>query len=270
MNRRAVLLLALAAFAPAFAAAYDAAAMVDSSVGTMPLILTVPHDGNEPLGTTPARKKGVFVRDENTRETAEAVARALEARTGKRPYIVIAKAARKYVDPNRPEDEALESPEALPAYRAYHDRVAAYVAEVKAKYPGAGLLVDVHGQKAEPDAVLRGTRAGLTTKRLVDRFGTKAIQGGDSLIGLLAAKGYKVYPAVDAASLTEMQGYTGGFTVFHYGSQNAAGIDAIQLELGRNLRNSARFAEDLAEALVKFMDKYGLEPADKATSRGAS
>ena len=96
-------LLFLAALAPALAGAYEPDAVVDASRGDLPLILTVPHDGDLSLGTVTSRSKGVSVRDENTRETAERIARALQARTGKRPYLVIAKVSRKYLDPNRPE-----------------------------------------------------------------------------------------------------------------------------------------------------------------------
>ena len=130
--------------------------------------------------------------------------------------------------------------------------------------------MDVHGQGTDANTTGRGTRAGLTPPRLVERFGEKAIQGPDSIIGILAAKGITVNPPVDAPSLSEHKGYTGGYTVFHYGSNNPAGIDAIQLELGSRQRASERFAEDLAEALVSFMKSYGLMPKDEPRTRGPS
>jgi len=106
--------------------------------------------------------------------------------------------------------------------------------------------------------VFRGTRAGLTTKALVRRHGVAAIQGERSLIGLLAASGYHVHPPVGAASLRERPKYKGGYTVFRYGSQNASGIDAIQLEFGRALRDDPRLADDVADALAVFMQQHGL------------
>ena len=270
MKRRGVPLLFLAALAPGLAGAYDASFMVGATPGSLPQNLTVPHDGDEPLGMMASRAKGVSVRDEHTRDTAERVARALQERTGRRPYLVIAKFDRKYLDANRPESEAMESADALPAYRAYHDRVATYVAEVKTKFPDGALLVDIHGQGAETNTVFRGTRAGLTMKKLVDRFGPKALQGSDSIMGLLAAKGYSVNPALDAESMAEDPRYRGGYTVFNYGSHKPGGIDAIQLELGSKQRASERFSEDLAEALVSFMKSYGLMPKDEPRTRGPS
>ena len=238
--------------------AYDALAMVDSSKGTLPLILTVPHDGGDFLGLVPVRKKGALVRDAGTAELAQQVASILEARTGKRPYLVIARFSRKYLDANRAEQEAMESEDARPAYRVYHDQIAAYVAEVKTRYPNGSLLLDVHGQSQDPDTTFRGTRAGVTTKSLIGRHGQAAIQGGKSILGVLAAKGYAVNPPIDAQSLGEDPRYSGGFTVFQYGSQRATGIDAIQLEFGKSHRAQARLAQDFAEALIAFMNQYVL------------
>lgn len=214
------------------ARAYDPAAMVLASPGTLPLILTVPHDGDDYLGLIPARSKGEVVRDAGTRELAERVAAALEQRLGKRPYLVVARFSRKYLDANRAEQEAMES--------------------------AGALLIDVHGQAHEPDTTFRGTRAGLTVRRLLDRHGSAALQGEKSILGMLAAKGYPVNPVPGAESLREDPRFSGGYTVFAYGSHHAEGIDAIQLEFGRKHRADPQLAENLAAALVVFMTEYGL------------
>lgn len=260
MVARIALILLFAAFVPTASHAYDASSMVVSSKGTLPLILTVPHDGGEFLGFIPVRTKGVVVRDAGTRELAERVATLLEERLGKRPYVVIAKFSRKYLDANRPEHEAMESQDALPAYRAYHDQVASFVGEIKRQFPMGSLLVDVHGQSDAPYTTFRGTRAGLTAKALLNRFGPSALQGEKSITGLLAAKGYQVNPAVAEKTLLEDRRFAGGYTVFTYGSQRAEGIDAIQLEFGKYHRANMRLAEDLAEALIVFMTEYELLP----------
>jgi N-formylglutamate amidohydrolase len=257
MHRRTALSLLFATAVPA-AQAYDAAAMVIASRGTLPLILTAPHDGDTYLGMLPNRTQGTVVRDLGTRPLAERVAALLEERTGKRPYLVIARFSRKHLDANRPPDEAMESPDAMPAYRAYHDRVAGYVAEVKANFPGGALLLDVHGQSGDINTTFRGTRAGLTAKALLTRFGPSALQGDNSITGLLAARGYQVHPPVGAATLREDPRYAGGHTVFTYGSHRPDGIDAIQLEFGRNHRDNPRLPQDLTESLLAFMRQYAL------------
>lgn len=260
MLKRALLFLSLAAFLPNTSRAYDATDMVHASRGTLPLVLTVPHDGGEFLGFTPARSKGAKFRDAGTRELAERVASRLEERLGKRPYVVIAKFSRKYLDANRSEQDAMESQNALPAYRAYHDQIGAYVSELKSQFPAGSLLLDIHGQSDEPNTTFRGTRAGLTVKAMLDRFGPSVLQGDRSIIGVLAARGYQVFPALGADSLREDTRFAGGYAVFTYGSHLATGIDAIQLEFGKSHRANLRLAEDLADALVIFMTQFELLP----------
>jgi N-formylglutamate amidohydrolase len=255
---RKTILAFVFSLAPCVSLAYDASSMVVSSSGTLPLILTVPHDGDELLGSVPARQKGTVLRDAGTRALAERTAAAVEKRTGKRPYLVIARFSRKYLDANRTERDAMESVDALPAYRAYHDQIAAYIADVKSKFPGGAVLVDVHGQSDDPDTIFRGTRSGLTAKALLQRSGRACLQGDKSITGVLAAKGYAVNPPADAESLREDPRFMGGYTVFNYGSQHARGVDAIQLEFGKNHRANERLPEDLAEALVVFMTQCGL------------
>src|SRR4249920_501735 len=89
------------------AAAYDPADKIIAKQGSMPVILTVPHDGDEALGWVSPRAKGaVVVRDVGTQDLAERTADLIEKKTGTRPYLVIAKFSRKYLDANRAEEEA--------------------------------------------------------------------------------------------------------------------------------------------------------------------
>jgi N-formylglutamate amidohydrolase len=258
MHRRKFTTLSIATLLPQLAAAYEPSSVVDAAPGTLPLLLTVPHDGADFLGLFPHRTKGATVRDAGTRELAERVANLLQQKLGRRPYLVIAKFSRKHPDANRTEADAMESGEMMPAYRAYHDQVAAYVAQIRSKFPSGSLLIDVHGQSDEPNITFRGTRAGLTVKTLLSRFGPSAVQGPDSLIGQLAAKGYGIHPALNADSLREDSRFSGGYTVFTYGSHRPDGIDAIQLEFGKQHRANSRLPEDFAEAIISFMRAFDL------------
>ena len=254
--RRTLLRLALLSAVPAGAFAQEAAGWVQASTGTLPLILTAPHDGDRSIPGVPPRTRGERVRDVGTRALAEGIADALEARLGARPYLLVALFACRHVDASRPLQAALETPEAIPAYREYHDRLAAFVAEVRERFPEGALLVDVHGHGRDPDLVFRGTRSGLTVRRLVERFGPAALQGPDSLTGALAARGYRIDPPQGGTRLDEGPWFIGGHTVFAYGSHRPEGIDAIQLEFGRMLRARARTASDVADALAVFLHAY--------------
>lgn len=236
--------------------AYDAQDKIVAKQGSMPVILTVPHDGGEALGWISARTQGAVVRDTGTQELAERTADALEKKTGNRPYLVIAKFSRKFLDANRSEEEAMESVEALPAYRAYHDQIARFVAEISARFPDGALLIDVHGQSDDPGTLFRGTRGGLTVKTLLKKYGKEVLQGEYSITGVLQGKGYQVFPPVEASGLKEDRRFSGGYTVFTYGSQMPHGIDAIQLEFGKWARSKSGLAEDLADSILVFSQKY--------------
>ncbi|GCL61323.1 N-formylglutamate amidohydrolase [Pseudaquabacterium pictum] len=239
------------------AAAQDTDALVIHQPGTLPLVLTVPHDGDQPVGFTPVRRQGTAVRDIGTRPVAEQVADLLAQQLGQRPCVVIARFSRRFIDANRSEAEALESDSALPAYRAYHAAVAGCVAQARAQHPQGALLVDVHGQGQEPTVLFRGTRAGLTTRALLQRLGPTALQGPDSLIGRLAARGYAVHPPIGSDNLREDPRFAGGYTVATYGSHQPDGIDAIQLELGREQRQNPQLPKDLADALATVLRQQG-------------
>ena len=171
---------------------------------------------------------------------------------------MIAGFSRKYLDANRSQQDAMQSPHALPAYRAYHDQIAAFIAEAKRRFPAGALLVDVHGQADEPDIIFRGTRAGLTTTALLKRFGATALRGENSILGTLETKGYQVHPPVAASSLKEDLRFAGGYTVFAYGSHQPLGIDAIQLEFGVRVHKNMRLPQDVADALHTFMRQHGM------------
>src|SRR5437588_12971108 len=89
--------------------------------GQLPVILSGPHGGQIALPGVSARKgdgltkgpSGFFTgRDVNTDLLAVAIAEAIETKMGKKPYYVVARFGRSYIDANRPADIALESPEA--------------------------------------------------------------------------------------------------------------------------------------------------------------
>src|SRR5207244_1253228 len=82
--------------------------------GTVPVILSAPHGGREAIpGVPPRQGKGVAqfrtAADTNTAELAEAAAAELERRLGGKPFVVIARFARKYLYANRPPEGAYES-----------------------------------------------------------------------------------------------------------------------------------------------------------------
>jgi N-formylglutamate amidohydrolase len=247
----------LAALLLAFAAHAAASDLVVARPGGLPILLTAPHGGLAPVPGVPPRKSGTTSTDGYTIELTEAVARHVEKALGKAPYVVAARFSRKYIDANRADHEAFEVPAARPAYDAYHGAIKRYVAELRERYPGGAVLVDVHGQSTEPEAVHRGTRDGATVAALVRRRGAEAVTGPQSLFGTLQARGYAVLPA--GRSLIETREdprYRGGHTVHTYGSSVGGGIDAIQVEVGAKLRRDPAFAAALADGIVALHNAH--------------
>ncbi len=227
----------------------------------LPIILSAPHGGRDAIPGVAVRR-GVGVaqfatgRDHNTGELAERIAAKLQERLGAKPFLVIANFDRKYVDANRPRDGAYEAEEARPYYEAYHRALGQHCDDVR-KLWGQGLLLDIHGQSAEPQAIFRGTDNLKSVTDLERRFGKAALSGAQSILGLLERSGYKVFPSNGDGE--REQRYSGGYTTRTYGSHRGTGIDAIQLEFGTHLRSRAnleRTATDVAGAIVIFAGEY--------------
>jgi N-formylglutamate amidohydrolase len=234
--------------------------LVMAKSGGLPIIITVPHGGSEAVPGGRARAKGKILKDENTLELAENLAHRLQKLLGSRPYIVAARFSRKYIDANRKEATAYSGKEAKPFYDEYHRRIREFVAEIRQKYPGGAILIDIHGQSSDNSAVYRGTRNGSTVDNLLNQHGCASLIGDKSIFGVLASRGYRIIPANDQPDcLTEEARYVGGYTVATYGSNNADGIDAIQLEIGGSLRKQPVFAKDLAEAVAVFYKNFLVE-----------
>jgi N-formylglutamate amidohydrolase len=266
-RRRFALLLCAAPLALPAARGEDdpkAAALVEVQAGTVPIIITAPQGGAEKVPGVPERmgvgvKNFAKLRDNGTDKLAKAFAAEVEKQLGKKPWVVIAKFDRKYIDANRAADQAYEDKAAKPYYDAYHDPIVKALKAVKEKF-GYGILIDIHGQGKYPDAVLRGTQNGKSVVLLRQRHGYAAVAGKNSILGRFEAAGNKVFPTAAAGEKAkEETGYSGGFTVSQYGSHTVYGIDAMQLVVGTRLRtdeNLSKTAKDLASATVAFHDAY--------------
>ena len=236
--------------------------LVATEVGQLPIILSAPHGGRLAISGVPERtgvgaSKFRTVQDVNTDRLVQRLADALEAKLGKRPWTVVAQFHRRYVDANRPSHDACESEAARLYYDTYHQALHEARATV-IQHWGRGLLLDMHGQAAQPRAIFRGTQNGSTVTHLVKRFGRDALTGKTSLSGVLASQGFPVIPAVGTDAREDSR-YGGGFIVRTYGSSAGSTLDAIQLELGRELRTAdviSRTADRLAEAIAQFAGEY--------------
>ena len=237
---------------------FAAADFISVQKGDLPIIISAPHGGTMPIPGVPERtgegmKKGgagFFAgRDENTELLAAAIADAIEKRLGKKPFFVIAKMHRKFVDANRPPEIAVEHPRAREVYDAYRGTVAKFCDDVQTRF-GRGLVIDVHGQGSARDTVFRGTHNGTTDAMLAKMFGERIHAGPQSLAGLLVAHGINMKPTDTSP---ETSGFTGGHIVQTSGKHE--GIGAVQLEFGMDVRAKTAIkssAEKVADGIADF------------------
>lgn len=232
--------------------------------GTIPIIVSAPHGGRQKVPDVPERRgKGLTnfytLIDRKTFELSEQFAEDLGRSLKGKPWLVLARFDRLYIDANRPADEAYESDRARPVYDAYHGALASACKAVKSKH-GRGLLLDIHGQGEFRDSICRGTKNGKSVTVLKERSGWPAITGKRSVLGYLQDAGYSVRPSCTAGEKAkEEPKFDGGHIVSTYGSHTGYAIDAIQLEFGSQLRDSTRYektSRDLAAAVAQFHNEY--------------
>lgn len=240
--------------------------------GTMPVILTCPHDGSESppnvrertSAATPEGCNFTIARDSDTADITEAVAQKILDMTGLSPYVVIARFHRRFIDANRRVGCAFIDSDAQLFYDEYHNRIAGYVDQILSQNHNRGFLFDIHGTGViddDPADIYLGTANGST---LLPSFDRSSLFMQHGLHGLLKWARhqprrepmfqYRVSPVNEAVA--ETSEVNGGFTIRNYGSS----INSIQVELASTVRDNgekqAFVVEDLASAISNFVRRH--------------
>lgn len=258
-----------------WAISYEKTNLVSRHRGTLPVILSCPHEGEDTPEGVPVREGSPpgclpvkISRDLHTREITTGVAQRLLDIFGEAPYVVIAEFHRKFIDANRERKCAYEIPAAneVPAaqqyYDEYHNTLRNFVNEIRAETGGLGFLFDIHGTlviEDDPADLYLGTDNKETVTRLL-QVDPQALWRRRSLRGFLdpEAAGYVVSPT--EPNKDETPAVDGGHTVRIYGSSHGDGVDAIQLEIASTLRNDrdkrAALIENLAYAVGNLVARY--------------
>jgi N-formylglutamate amidohydrolase len=231
---------------------------VDYHFGGYPLLITCPHNGSQHPTSTPERPtqqpgcRNKKRADLFTRTIALGVFDSVQDSIGAAPSNVVARFHRRFIDANRPERCAFLAPGARPFYREYHRRIRRGIAKIKVDFPRRGLLVDIHGAADLTDQpgthVLLGSDGGRSISRLL-ALDSKILWRRRGLVRTLEAAGFGVIPA--NAGDPEHPNFDGGFTVRRYGAVNASGLDALQIEIVRSVREDAQQRKALVQALAE-------------------
>jgi hypothetical protein len=256
--------------------------------GTLPVVLTVPHDGTLKPAELDDRPGAGTGSDTSTLSTAWAIADAMESATGGRPHVVVMHLHRDKVEANVSPtgSPTAGAPEALAVYDGYHAFIEAAGRAAESQH-GSALVLDIHGlaasyTEAQLGYLLPGTLWAVDDGRL-DHPGTAissslrtvAESAGDysgltrgeySLGGLLAARGYASVPSPDFLFPTDAYGApynynNGGYSTLTHTSQAGGGVSGLQIEhIWAGVRDSganrAAYGAALTESLTEFMDHW--------------
>lgn len=230
-------------------------------------------------GTKDATKcKAKNVGDAYTQEITRAVADALETKYGCRPYVIINLLHRGRLDANREKPEATFGvAEAEAAWDEFHRRF-----NDSKRAIGIGtraLFIEIHGvgKKVHTE---QWVEVGYTiSKSKLDSGGFTPsdssirhlatlypdadfdyiLRGFGSMGELFRKRGYDVIPSPDHPSPNGANYFIGGYDVRIHGSKYGGVVDAIQIELPRDLREPAiypTFSPILADIIHEFWQMY--------------
>jgi N-formylglutamate amidohydrolase len=251
---------------------------IECQLGTLPLVIAVPHGGYERPVDLPDRSTGVMTMDANTQELGRVIADVIQQRAGGTPHLVLCHLHRSKLDANRDLAEAAQgSALAERAWREHHGFIEKACQTAVAQH-GFAFLIDLHGH-GHPEArvelgylhgpedladcpdkisnevfVQAGSLAWLA-ERVPGGYG-ELLHGERSLGALLEARGFLATPS-PRMPVPSTPFFRGGYTVARH-CKPAASVAGLQIEANRpKLRdteaNRLRFAEALAAALDQFL-----------------
>lgn len=265
--------------------------------GALPVVISAPHGGTLKPGEITDRQDGKVIQDSFTQELARLIRDDMEKRFGAPPHLVICRLHRSKLDCNREIGEAAQGDViAAKAHAEYHAFLTQACGTME-KHFGAGLYIDLHGQKHEERLVEIGTLitaeklaltdAQLDVGSLVSRQSSireldarsprsfaELMRGKTSLGGMLEARGYAAIPSPAYPAPKPKQLYfTGAYDVATHGSREGGTVSAVQVECPfEGVRDSkehrAKFSAAFCDAMEDFfrvhfaMDLKDAKPRD--------
>lgn len=220
----------------------DPAGFVIVEMGTLPVVISVPHGGTSVIPEVPELPWGSGVVEAGTLELARAIQVELQARTGQRARLVASMASRKQVDPDRPVREGSGHPAAGAVYARYHEAVAAAVQTARSQCPAGALLVDLHGQGVEVGSILRQTQNGRSAE-------LDLLLGPGGFLASLADGGLALFPTQPRD--LEAREPESGYLLDAFGIQAPGGIQAVHLALGMEFRATPKAREAAAARVAQ-------------------
>ena len=263
---------------------------VEYQVGTLPIVISVPHGGFRNPTSIPTRtcNDAVTVTDAYTIETAEKISAVLFAATGCYPHIIICNLDRSKLDCNRNlADGACANSQAMTAWTEYHNFITMALNTANSQYNNKILFIDLHGhghdiQRIElgyllSAAELRYTDATLNMSTYINQSSiknlvlnnrnnythTQLLRGPSSFGTLLTNLGFPAVPSQqDPFPLATESYFNGGYTTASHTCFNpSVTTNGFQMELNYDgVRNSnsnrTLFAEKFKNVVLNYLNTH--------------
>jgi N-formylglutamate amidohydrolase len=216
--------------------------------GSLPIIIGVPHGGNQRPNAVADRRFGRTAQDSFTQEIALLIAQECQRVFQAQPHLIFCHLHRMKVDCNREIREGAQGdPLAEKTWAEFHAFVDLAVEHVQT-HAGKGLYIDLHGHRhtemlvelgyllspkdlraLNPSMAERCSIKELTMERNTDF--SELIRGKSSLGGLLEAHGFGSIPSPShpAPAITQEYFY-GGYNTSRYNSILKGEVSGIQIE----------------------------------------
>lgn len=270
---------------------YDANRFIEYIPGNLPIVISVPHDGDSILPPAYKRKCGSDTRDNYTQILARQIDTAFMQLMGCRPHIIINRLKRDFLDPNREKKEATcQDPndgvetEIEKTWERYHEFIDIAKAKVVSQY-GRGFFIDIHGHAHDIERLEIGYRVSADKLRTSDLNSSSVVnysnfralakenkQGathaqllrGDFALGtILQSRGFPAVPSKqDPAPKKGDPFFAGDYLSQRHGSRDnvLSPFNSIQLEVNHEVRWTPtirkNFAEKLALTLKEFVARF--------------
>jgi hypothetical protein len=254
---------------------------IEYIAGDLPIIISVPHDGNLKPDFINDRTFGASAKDYGTREIAEVMRRELKAITGKYPHVIISHLSRKKLDPNREEFEAAQDDQlAINAWNEYHGFIETALATAELQY-GRGFFIDLHGQRHPEERIEIGycldneilalTDEDLNSEELIGRSSLKnmlkfsakthaeLIRGEESLGAIFDQYDVSSTPSPSDPFPDSYKYFSGGYTTLRHAAMNDGNISGVQFELNSDLREQSKYkstGRTLAKVILEYLTTH--------------
>ena len=263
---------------------------IEYQVGTLPLVISVPHGGSLDPSSIPNRtcNDPVYATDEFTIETALQIKNKLFELTGCYPHLIISHLKRSKLDPNRNLAEgACGNAQAETAWNEFHGFITTARNTANQQGNFKTFFVDLHGhgnpiQRIELGYLLYDSELALSDSTLntqqyinyssiknlalnnVNNYTHAELLRGPFSFGTLLANNN--YPSVPSQSIpfpgTTSNYFSGGYITANHTCYNiGAPINGLQMELNyNNIRNTpanrTAFALAFTQSIVSYFSTH--------------